>query len=880
MEDITDRVTRSQSNKRDSHNDNELKYSKKKRKIEESEEESLHSESEEESSEEESEYTLHSESESEENNKSSEPDEEDLENCQRKITKNILKKIYDDISTIKNININSYLNKLEKEITKAENNLTKNSDLIERSSIELSNNIIRGIISDIRREYARNKKLNLKKYLGNKLELYKELDDLISGNDTKPLEKRIRPSKKLELDQKGNVTVNLMVDPFKMWKKYKNILEDKEEEEDEEEEEEEDEEEDEDEDEEEDDDFVVKGKSIEKNDLNMEFRQLIKDNGSTPKGTEFKYFRGLSHDIKNKYINMLKELKNKESVDKPKILKIVDLNTTLNNKSVIMSRYQTYEALSPYNSEYFKIKHWVNGIMSIPFGVYKEPPVSLLKKKSDIRSYLRNTKQLMDDAIYGHENAKKQILQIVAQTISNPTESGNILAIQGPPGVGKTALIQDGISKALDRPFEFISLGGATDASCLEGFDYTYEGSQWGKVVDVLMKSGCMNPVIFFDELDKVSETPKGDEIINILTHLTDTTQNHHFHDKFFSGIDFDLSQAIFIFSFNEEEKINKILKDRMYIIRTKGFHMDDKINIASNYLIPKLAKSIGYNNNDVKFTDDVLQFIIDNYTYEGGVRRLKESVHEIMREINLRSLNGSKLKNKKVHYPVTVDIDMVKDDIFSKRHIYNHMLIHDKPKVGLVNGLWASENGVGGITPVEAFTIPTEAKLTLELTGLQGDVMKESMKVAKTIAWNVIPERFKEKLSKSWTKFGNTGIHIHCPDGATPKDGPSAGGAITTCIISLLMGIPVNNKIAMTGEINLQGKITAIGGLEEKLHGSKKAGVELVLCPKENERDLNKIISGKNSPIDSNFKVIMIETIWDILGYAFMDNSIQLNRY
>ena len=204
---------------------------------------------------------------------------------------------------------------------------------------------------------------------------------------------------------------------------------------------------------------------------------------------------------------------------------------------------------------------------------------------------------------------------------------------------------------------------------------------------------------------------------------------------------------------------------------------------------------------------------------------------------------------------------------------------IYEKPKIGLVNGLWANDMGVGGLIPIEVFSIPTNNKLELELTGQLGDVMKESMRCAKTVAWNILPNKFKEKLNNEWKNFGNTGIHIHCPDGATPKDGPSAGAAITTAIISLLMDVEVNNKIAMTGEINLKGEVTEIGGLCEKLNGAKKAGVQTVLIPNQNKNDLEKIKNGENNPINNNFKVILVNNIWDIINFIFNKN-IKVKKY
>jgi ATP-dependent Lon protease len=229
--------------------------------------------------------------------------------------------------------------------------------------------------------------------------------------------------------------------------------------------------------------------------------------------------------------------------------------------------------MEPGSGEYNKIKNWVDTFMRIPFGKYKHLPVSLnddgVEKCHEFMEKAQNT---LNEAVYGLNDAKLQIMQMLAQFISNPSSIGNAIALHGPMGTGKTTLVKEGISKIFKRPFAFIGLGGASDGSFIEGHSFTYEGSSWGKIVQTLIQSKCMNPVIFFDELDKISDTPKGDEIVGILTHLTDTTQNTQFHDKFFNEIDFDMSKCLFIFSYNDESKINPILRDRMYCIKTKGY--------------------------------------------------------------------------------------------------------------------------------------------------------------------------------------------------------------------------------------------------------------------------------------------------------------------
>ena len=301
---------------------------------------------------------------------------------------------------------------------------------------------------------------------------------------------------------------------------------------------------------------------------NQEFDKLYNFD-TTTKNTS-KYFNHLELDNKKTIIEKLKEIKSEEQQVEPNFIKILNSNMSLHNKTLILSKLNQFENLRG-NSEHFKLKTWINKVMKIPFDNYVKPPILKNDEPIKIKKYLEDVRVKLNDGIYGHEMTKEQLVKIVAQTITNPEEGGNIFALQGPPGVGKTALINDGIAKALDRPFSFISLGGATDSSFLEGHDYTYEGSSCGRIIDILIQTKCMNPIIYFDELDKVSDTPKGEEIINILMHITDATQNSHFNDKYFGNIDLDLSKVIMIFSFNDINKVSRILRDRMKIIKVKG---------------------------------------------------------------------------------------------------------------------------------------------------------------------------------------------------------------------------------------------------------------------------------------------------------------------
>ena len=270
--------------------------------------------------------------------------------------------------------------------------------------------------------------------------------------------------------------------------------------------------------------------------------------------------------------------------------------------------------MDPSASEYFKLKSWIDSFMRLPFNKVSKLPISIHDGLEKCSEYMKTAVDTLDTAVYGLNDAKMQIMQLFGQWITNPDAVGTAIAIKGPMGTGKTTLVKEGISKMLNRPFDLIALGGATDASVLEGHGYTYEGSMYGKIADILIQTQCSNPIIYFDELDKVSDTPKGEEIIGILTHLIDTSQNANFHDKYFSEINFDLSKALFIFSYNDESKINPILRDRMYRITTKGYNKKDKNIIAKNYLLPAICKQVNFEKDNIVIEDAALDHMIDKY--------------------------------------------------------------------------------------------------------------------------------------------------------------------------------------------------------------------------------------------------------------------------
>ena len=382
---------------------------------------------------------------------------------------------------------------------------------------------------------------------------------------------------------------------------------------------------------------------------------------------DFKYFKKMDLDSQQKILTKLKDVNSYSNVEKPYRISLIESDIPLEFKSYAMKKINTLEYMDPSSGEYYKNKQWVDTFMRIPFNKHKNLPISMADGPEKCQEFIENAKNILDKAVYGLEDAKLQILQMIGQWISNPDAIGTAIAIKGPPGTGKTSLIKEGVSKILNRPFAFLALGGATDSSFLEGHSYTYEGSHWGKIVDILIKCKCMNPVFYFDELDKISQTPKGDEIVGILTHLTDTSQNDKFHDKYFANIDFDLRKSMFIFSYNDESKINPILKDRMYSIQTDGYKTDDKYIIARDYLIPKIEKNVNFEKDQIIFPEETINYISKNLTdKEKGVRNLKRCLEIIYTKLNLYRLmkKGSILFNEKeiitVEFPFTVTLEII----------------------------------------------------------------------------------------------------------------------------------------------------------------------------------------------------------------------------
>ena len=394
-----------------------------------------------------------------------------------------------------------------------------------------------------------------------------------------------------------------------------------------------------------------------------EYKKLIHSDSDRPNEMEF-FKTKMSNAEQRKIMAQLKEVNQHMGIDKPYRLALLESSIPSKLKASAMQKINMLRSMDSCDPEYFKIKNWVDNFMRIPFCKYNTLSVSMSDGIDKCHEFMSNAKDILDKCVYGLDDAKLQILQMVGQWISNPEAMGTAIAIKGPPGTGKTTLVKDGISKILGREFVFIPLGGASDASYLEGHSYTYEGSTWGKIAQSLMDCKSMNPVFYFDELDKLSETPKGEEIAGILTHMTDTSQNSQFHDKYFSEVDFDLSKCLFIFSYNDESKVNPILRDRMYRIMTQGYDAKEKIVIARQYMLPKIREQVNFKPEEIIIPDETIKYIVGakHLTQEeAGVRNMKRCLEIIYTKINLFRLMKpdenlfSKDIRMEVKFPMTV---------------------------------------------------------------------------------------------------------------------------------------------------------------------------------------------------------------------------------
>ena len=392
---------------------------------------------------------------------------------------------------------------------------------------------------------------------------------------------------------------------------------------------------------------------------------------------QIEQFKTLSDE---KQAALIKALERKPSNDASQNLmfKILTMKLPEETQSMVLAKYNSLQTLDTSSGEYFKLRAWLDKLTSLPLGIYKEIPVKIGDGNEACTTFMNRASHCLGEAIYGQEDAKLQILQFIASKISNPTARGLSLLLAGPPGIGKTSLIKNGIAKALDWPFQFISLGGDSDASTYTGHQLVYESSHCGKIVNSLVAAKSMSMVLMFDEVDKISTTPKGEEVQNLLIHLTDSVQNSDFEDKYLTGVPLDLSKIMFAFSGNDLNKIDRVLLDRMMVVNLQGYSSKEKLAIAENFLVPGALKEVNLEEK-ISIPKDVLQFIIENYSKdESGVRELKRSIEQVTQKVNMLRIFNSKdlpFHIPNFHLPFVVKKEHV--EMFLKKKVVNDSVAH-----------------------------------------------------------------------------------------------------------------------------------------------------------------------------------------------------------
>lgn len=377
------------------------------------------------------------------------------------------------------------------------------------------------------------------------------------------------------------------------------------------------------------------------------------------------YYEELNKNRKKKIDKIEKQIFDINHVKTPLRFKILESEMDIKLKSIAMTKVDQLSQMRTSDNEYFKLRTWIENLSKIPVGKYKPLPITSNNSVDEIKNFLDKTKKDLNNTVYGHEDAKDQLIRLLCKWISNPNAGGLVIGMQGAPGTGKTELSSN-IAKILGLPMAFISMGTCSCSTDLVGSSYVYEGSRWGRLTAELIKSEHMNPLFYFDELDKISPTKYGEEIVSTLIHMTDSTQNMRFHDRYFSDVDLDFSKCVIIFSYNDEEKINPILKDRMVTIRVNGYNSKEKTKIAKEYLLPKIFKEYAFKPGEIVFHDDVVKHVVSIVDEEQGVRNLKRGLEDIVSQINLHRLLKKELCNKKIEFPLDVQKDLV--DSFVKK--------------------------------------------------------------------------------------------------------------------------------------------------------------------------------------------------------------------
>ncbi len=498
-----------------------------------------------------------------------------------------------------------------------------------------------------------------------------------------------------------------------------------------------------------------------------------------------------------------------------------------------MAELKKLKNMSPMSAEATVVRNYLDWMIDIPWF-----------KKDDVDIELNKAVKTLDEDHYGLEKVKERIIEFLAVQKRMQKLKGPILCLVGPPGVGKTSLGKS-IAKATNRQFIRMSLGGVRDEAEIRGHRRTYIGSLPGKIIQMMKKAGTKNPLFLLDEIDKVGNDYRGDPSSALLEAL-DPEQNTTFNDHYLE-VDYDLSDVMFVTTANTLNILPPLL-DRMEVIRIPGYTEDEKINIANRYLLPKQIKDNGVKEGELLLSDGTIKEIIRNYTKESGVRNLEREISKVARKVVKKVISKEETK-------VNVNENNLSNFLGVKKYKFGEL--ESENKIGIVTGLAWTEYG-GEILKIETVNMPGKGRM--QITGKLGDVMQESVKAAKSyvrsksLEFGIIPPIFEKK-----------DFHIHVPEGATPKDGPSAGIAMVTSIVSSITKIPVKKEIAMTGEVTITGQVLPIGGLKEKLLAAHRAGIKQVLIPKENEKDLVDI----PKKVKEDIKITPVEIVDEVLKIA-----------
>ena len=498
-----------------------------------------------------------------------------------------------------------------------------------------------------------------------------------------------------------------------------------------------------------------------------------------------------------------------------------------------MSELSKLKNMSPMSAEATVVRNYLDWMIDVPWF-----------KKDKIDIDLNKALKVLDEDHYGLEKVKERIIEFLAVQKRMGKSKGPILCLIGPPGVGKTSLGKS-VARATNRQFVRMSLGGVRDEAEIRGHRRTYIGSLPGKIIQMMKKAGTINPLILFDEIDKVGNDYRGDPSSALLEAL-DPEQNTTFNDHYLE-VDYDLSDVMFVTTGNTLNILPPLL-DRMEVIRIPGYTEDEKINIADKFLLPKQIKENGIKQGELDVKDGTIKQIIRSYTREAGVRNLEREISKISRKVVKQVINGEK-------QTVTVNDNNISDFLGVKK--FKSGEVETEDKVGVVTGLAWTEFG-GEILKIETVHMPGKGRM--QITGKLGEVMQESVKAAKSyvrsksLEYGIIPPLFEKN-----------DFHIHVPEGATPKDGPSAGIGMVTSIVSSITNNPVDREIAMTGEVTITGQVLSIGGLKEKLLAAHRAGIKKLIIPKDNEKDLADI----PQKIKDDIKIITVETVDEVLKLA-----------